>query len=407
MTGNAHLTIPDGPVAAGQIFTLGSSGGPNGATLSTDFGLLNAGLTPFINLTAKATLEAWLASVNVIPLSTIMNLDIHAEQEFVGLAIGDGGIELRTFGNSNFIPVPNGFGANIPVPGIVPPPLNLIVGFPMGDVQVFIPSLDTPPNTSFNSSTNTVTNSQDTETRLGSTPLINYGTIGLGVNGPTKIDFGKVDIDLDVFSLLGGVPLGISGGIPLTATVEINALDLDFGTFLGIGQLLTLKPEDIMVDLLFNVPVKIETSPGVFELRDFWAMKLGDALRIMQPDGDLEITPSYRLDDNLFTNLTELFLTPGFSLDFLQIKFGGVLFSALGLGDYKVFSQFIPVVGDPVPVHDFTDTSFALEGWTDSPGTTLRVLAATDVAYAPEPGTLAMLGFGLVGIGLVRRWRVG
>ena len=403
--GAAQLTIPDGAVAPGQVFTLGSSGGANGATLSTDFGLLNMGLTPFVDLTAKATLEAWLAGSNVFPKSTIMNLDIHPEQELVGLAVGDGGIELRTFGNSTFIPVESGVGTNIPVPGIVPPPLNKFIGFPMGDVQAFIPSLDTPPNSSFDPSTNTVTNSQDTTTRLGSTPLINFGSIGLGVNGPTKIDFAKVDADLDVFSLLAETPLGISGGIPLTATVEINALDLDFGTFLGIGQLLTLTPKDIDVDLMFNVPVEIEVSPGVFELHDFWSMSLGDALHIIQPDTDLVITPRYRLSDNVFTNLTQLFLTPGFSLDFLQIKFGGALFDALGLGDYKVFSQFIPVTGNPIPVHDFTDTNFALGDWTDAPGTPLRILAANEVAAASAPATLAVFGLGLALLVVLRRRR--
>ena len=399
----AQLTVPDGPVAPGQVLTLGSAGALNGTTLATDFDLFNFGLTPFVNLTAKATLEAWAVGNNVIPLQTIMNLPIHAEEEFVGARIGDGGLELRAFGQSTFIDVASGVGFNIPVPGVVPPPLNNFIGFPMGDVQLFIPSLDTPPLSSFDPTTKTVTNTQDTTTRLGSTPLINFGDLGIGANGPTAIDFGMVNVDLDVFSLLDGFALGISGGIPLTATVELNALDLDFGTLLGVGQTLTVTPDDILVDLTFSTPVQVETSPGVFEYKSAWTIRLGDPLNIIQPDGDLQITPKYRLDDNLFTNLTQLFLTPGFTLDFMQIKFGGVLFSALGLGDYKIFSQFIPVTGEPVPVHTFADTEFALADWTIAEGTPLHIAAAANGAAVPEPTTLLLIGISFAGLGLIRR----
>jgi PEP-CTERM motif len=399
----AELTVPESPVAPGQVFTLGSAGAVNDATLATDFDLFNFGLTPFVNLTAKATLEAWAVGANVIPLQTILNLPIHAEEEFIGARIGDGGLELRAFGEATFIDVPSGIGLNIPVPGVVPPPLNHFVGFPMGDVQLFIPSLDTPPLSSFDATAKTVTNKQDTDTRLGATPLITFGDLGIGANGPTAIDFGMVNIDLDVFSLLDGFALGISGGIPLTATVEINALDLDFGTLLGVGQTLTMTPYDILVDLTFSTPVQVETSPGVFEYMSARTIRLGDPLNIVQPDGDLEITPRYRLDDNLFTNLTQLFLTPGFTLDFMQLKFGGVLFSALGLGDYKIFSQFIPVTGDPVPVHTFADKEFALADWTIAEGTPLHIAAAANGATVPEPTTLLLIGIGLAGLGFTRR----
>jgi len=77
----------------------------------------------------------------------------------------------------------------------------------------------------------------------------------------------------------------------------------------------------------------------------------------------------------------------------------------LGLGDYKVFSQFVPVTGSPIPVHDFTDTNFALGDWTDAPGTPLRILAANEVAAAPAPATLAVFGLGLALLVVLRRRR--
>ncbi|HEX9836605.1 MAG TPA: PEP-CTERM sorting domain-containing protein [Alphaproteobacteria bacterium] len=145
----------------------------------------------------------------------------------------------------------------------------------------------------------------------------------------------------------------------------------------------------------------------MFEFKDEWSFRLGDILNIVHPGGDLDITPIYRLSDNLFSNLTQLFLSPGFSLDFLQLKFGGVLFSALGLGDFKVFGQFFPVTGAPAPVHTFANTSFALEDWTTDPGTTMRISApaAADVVAAPEPATLALFVVGLAGLFAIRRRR--
>lgn len=404
--GAGSLTAPDGPVAAGQLVTLGSAGGASGATLASDFDLINVGITPYVNLTARAVLEAWAAGINVIPSTEILNLPIHANTEFVGARIGDGGIELRAFGNDTFVAVPSGVGTNIGVPGIVPWPLSLFVGFPMGDVRLFVPQLDTPPQSVFDVDTGTVTNTQDTTTRLGGTGAISFGRLGIGVSGPTAIDFGQVNVDLDVLSLLAGYPLGLTAGVPLTAMVEINALDLDFGTYFGIGQNLSLTPGDIVVDLAFSAPVQVETAPGVFELLSAWTIRLGDPLSFLHPGGDLEVTPTYRLSDNTFSNLTQLFLTPGFTLDFMQLRFSGALFSALGLGDYRIFSQFIPVTGEPLPVYDFTDTDFALGGWTVAEGTALRILASA--AAVPAPGTLLLLCVGVVALGFARRrYRAG
>ncbi len=149
----------------------------------------------------------------------------------------------------------------------------------------------------------------------GSRTGIEFGALNSGLKDP---DVFRADIDVDGLVAVStgyavGKRIAVPSPVPLVSywSLSLSALDLDVGAVFHFAKDLKFEP-NLDVVLNFNKPTKIETSPGsgVFELRTSKRVSLGDDYEIIHPGGQLYVDTSYSLDRNLFTNDTNLMLSP-------------------------------------------------------------------------------------------------
>ncbi|MEX2175719.1 MAG: PKD domain-containing protein [Pirellulaceae bacterium] len=365
----ASLEVLDDAVLPGELFTIHTSENSGSPTLSTEFSELDASIRGILDASASISLQQYALGAHLININAGFDSGKFSHEIF-GTTIGAERIELRPFGQPSEVSVTGSLGKNISLPAL-PPPLSKFVGFPLADVQLMTPDLNTPPHSTFDGEK--IVNSQ--------LPVIRTG------DGITPIDFAKVDFDIDSLSLLSGLPLGFEFGVPLLSTFEINLLDTDLGAYFGIGQTMSFEAE-LMVDLHFSTPAEVETEPGVFETRSVYRARVGEDVNVIHPGGELSIDPVYSLADNLFTNDTGVMLSPAFTANFLQLKITGVLNSLLGIaGDFYVFQDTL-ALSDPLPIASIFDGQFSLEGFRDVAGQ--RLLVPSLVPPEIDPASLVV-----------------
>ena len=379
--------------APGELVTLTFSELSGLPTMTTEFSDIDFSLSAWADVDMLAALEVYaVGQGGVLPL---FDIDGFYERELFGTTLGQGEVELRLLGLDPIIVDTTGglalktFSVKYP-----PAPPGEDEGGPfeisLADFQLQVPNLDTPPNSTWDEQSQTLTNTQLPIEREISDDDQNL--IGSG-SGFHRTDFAKADIDVDgILGATQGVVLGLSTGIPFVINLEGNLLDLDLGAFFGIGQTMTFEPA-LDVFLNFSDPIEIETSPGVFENVTSHQMGVGDSFSFAHPGGDFTISPFYTLD-NTFTNLTNLMISPVATLQALQFQLSGPAASQAGLAvDLALVHHVFPLV-DPIAATQLGNTEpFKLGGFQTIQGTNL--LLSTAPEQVPEPGTLLLLALGL------------
>ncbi len=144
---------------------------------------------------------------------------------------------------------------------------------------------------------------------------IEFGALNSGLKDP---DVMRADIDVDGFVALStGYPVGIRVAVPTPVplvdywSLSVSALDMDIGAAFHFAKDIKFEP-NLEVVLSFNKSVEIETTPGsgVFETVTSKRIRLGDAHEIIHPGGQLYIETVYSMANNLFTNDTDLMISP-------------------------------------------------------------------------------------------------
>ncbi len=219
------------------------------------------------------------------------------------------------------------------------------------------------------------------------------------LNGGLKDpDVARVDFDIDGILAwttqqpVGGVKASIPSPVPLidAASVSAGLIDEDLGTIFSFEERLRFDPR-LAVDLHFSRPTEVETGPGsgTFERVSVKRVRVGRDIQFHHPGGRLTIDPVYTLDENLFTNDTDLVGAVTVEAEILswQLKILGVpktllpKFSLLtfdsGLADVAKFK-----VVDVNFHDDEEEAAFPLAGFQDVPGSRLVVHGSNEAPQA-------------------------
>ncbi len=232
-------------------------------------------------------------------------------------------------------------------------------------------------------------------TVAGQLPDLNTSTTGTNAAG-NLVSAGTgadplldVDIDLDLIatSLLGLPPLGADVGI-FGASAFYNLLNVLVGADVDIRQEFTFDP-NLLVSLAADDGQVVSGAVG--DSLEFNTFSAGDTL----------VTPTFNLW-NTFTNTTFLDITPTFLIAALE---AGLILDLPGIVNDLGVSDISAILG---PLFSFESQFEVLasipifsQSWMigfDS------ITAAGFIVTVPEPGTLGLLGVGLLMLG-VAGWR--
>lgn len=240
---------------------------------------------------------------------------------------------------------------------------------------------------------------------LGDFSDIDFADI-LTTDAALSADFARLDFDMD--SLIGlavGVPppaspFGVNFSIPTTGidpatglkpptpplVIEANALDIDLVNWFSIDQSLVFRP-NLMAVLNFSKPTAVRlqpTDPWQQVTQFEWALyaDADSSLEIQMPEGGVNITPTYTLRNNLFTNDTRWYYTPGWQTSWLQLKIQGFIATfldvALGFDPNFALSQSTLSPG-PIQMGTTGSTSYTFDQFTDRAGSRITLAAAVPV----------------------------
>jgi hypothetical protein len=350
--------------------------------LETNITLFSASIGAFMRSSAKMDFRVFSAGAPIFD-ETILDFDTGMlHQELAGLTIQGGpnhDIELRVFGQDVWAPAIPDQNYNINCPFLIPPPYSFFVGFPMADVSLFVPDMQTPPHSQID----------EYNSRLVRNAQLPIDREMLSVVGSVmhadkiRIDLARFDVDFDVSTVIAGwpeapIPLGVVAGVPVVAQVEVNVEDWDAGAYFSFAQDMSFEPKQIDVTLHFSEPVGIFDSAGDMQWVTEHTVELGDALEFEHPGGTVVVTPEYVLADNEFRNKTDFVISPVQTTVFLQIKFMGLLLAGLGAPtDYTVYQGTLPL-WEPIHAANVFDSAYALGGFN-------RVMGEPITIYGSVP----------------------
>lgn len=325
--------------------------------------------------------------------STLDGVVRFADSEWLGLNFSPAGVDIRL--KEDTLPLFNGglYRTDLVVPGIRPAPG--VPAFSFADLAVLTPEMDTPVAFGFDcgdcfplreqiDAEDQIQNSLPTGTRqlLAGVHDGSDWALPFTNDGIHDSDFFRLDFDLDVMSLVWGVPLGVIWEGPKlpnkakvlgpVAAVELNAVDVDVASFWSIDQQLTFSPE-LAVILQFTPAVAVRTQDEADSItRDKVTVMAGESVEVIQPAGGVSINPVYTLANNQFTNRTQLRVTFAVQESLLQMRLYGLIPSllgaSLGIPTNFVAFQLTPQLAAPLNLFTSDDSPVALGGFSDQQG---------------------------------------
>ena len=333
--------------------------------------------------------------------STIFDEDHNGVRDtLLGFELDDQTASITGLGLTLPIDIENGVPKTFSVP-IVPMSPVLI---PVADATLFAPDLDIDNAVGFSNIGSPVGLPAGVSTSVKA----DGNRTGNGVLPP---DFARLDLDADAITAANGFPLGARAEFPSTfplpdiANIELNLLDLDVGAFFSLGQEQSFKTEEIFVTLNFNAPTEVETfeGSGVFETVTTKTVVLGTDLKIKHPGGDLQVTPEYSIGSNIYSNRTQITLSPVATLALAQLKIGGAFGALLPENNFSIFEDTFEL-GDTFEIADIFNDAFDLGNFNTQVGSTFSLNASTiSVSAVPVPMSLPLLAGGLGLLGCVGR----
>ncbi|MDY6919517.1 MAG: hypothetical protein SV765_04815 [Pseudomonadota bacterium] len=330
--------------------------------------------------------------------STVDGVVRFADSEWLGLNFSPAGVDIRL--KEETLPLFTGglYRTDLVVPGIRPVPG--VPAFSFADLAVLTPEMNTPVAFGFDCGDCFPLREQvDVDDRIQNTIPTGTRQLLAGAHdgsdwalpftddGIHDSDFFRLDFDMDVMSLVWGVPLGVIWEGPKlpnkakilgpVAAVEMNAVDVDVASFWSIDQELSFTPE-LAVILQFTPAVAVRTeTEAQFSVRDSVTITAGESVEIVQPAGGVAINPVYTLANNQFSNRTQLNVSFAVQESLLQMRVYGLIPSllggSLGMPTNFVAFQLTPQLADPVSIFTTDDSPAPLGGFADLEGDGLFV----------------------------------
>lgn len=347
-----------GILARGQAFNLMPTNSVTDASLQTTFPTLEAYADLVIDVSGSVGAEACVIG-NCEGGDVPITFD-PPDLELVSFNRDASG-KLRLLGTDQLV---FNFGDPIDITRqIPPPPAPGGISQSLGDVTIFVPNLTT--NGAMEAATGNVV-------AAGEADVLQ---LGLDIDGVLSFAFPALKA------------LGLSASVgPFGIGYDI--LDFDAGPFVEITQDFIFDPT-LMVTLDFDQEALVDGFGAV----DTITASLETLPDITLLGSALGITPTFFLD-NLFTNMTGLEIDPFMELNLLS------LMADFSVGPFDFGLLDVSLLDLPLRLENglgfnVFKNSFAL----DFPSFTTESFIVT----VPEPGIVALLGLGFVGVVVMRR----
>ncbi len=356
---SAEAVIPEqGTYGLGDLINLNPTSSLQDGQFSTNLAEASARMEAVLGVRANLSGTACLVGGCVEPNVSIGFADQVRELASFNES-GDGAISI--LGGS---PELFNFGDPINIPSPVP-------GGSLGDITVELPDIDT------------------VGTRQGDR-LVAAG----------EDDFISMKADLDGLLL---APAGLPGlGVTLDAgifSLSGDLVDVNFGPVLKVVQNFEFEPT-LWVELAFDKAVQLADSTIATSIISPWSSLPSFALL-----SDLtRVTPTFFLD-GLFTNRTSLGVDGEFDLSVLQASLSAAI---TGISwDLGSIGPLFSVVerSKLFDLPPLFSSSYALGGFNRLIGESFLLGLSGTAVGVPEPGTLVLLGWGLLGLVALRRRR--
>lgn len=212
-------------------------------------------------------------------------------------------------------------------------------------------------------------------------------------NSDLSSDVFRYELDLDgivCVNSAGTACLGASLGIPLIATFNVDAIDLDLVLWTGWDSSLTFEP-NLQAVLRFSAPVEV-WDPNLGQYVQIAAgtpypvavPANGDGLtsvQVLQPEGGTEVSVEYSFANNQFTSTSEYAVKLAAETSYMKASVGGALgdLFELGVGVPLQFGLLNVITeAPPIPAQTLA-SSYTMATATSFPGPTLTIVdAGTD-----------------------------
>lgn len=214
-----------------------------------------------------------------------------------------------------------------------------------------------------------------------------------------------LDVDNIVSLGLTGTPNLFGGEVDLgVASLTWDLIDVDMGPTLDLVQNFELSPS-LFVDLAFSAPVDVMGRGLVTGLTEMaW-----NALPDMAFLTDTLVTPTFYLgylsggtlirDTAEFLNQLLLDVDGELYVDILDASLDFGIFGSLDFGIGNIFGSSVDLFSTP----PLFASQFGIGGFNAESRSFMVSLYDGAATSVPEPGTLTLLGAGLISMGLLRR----
>ena len=396
----SEFTVDKDTFTAGDVLTIGTDVTLGSSSISSELGGLDGKIEQVLSVSGKLELENYVLGLKTID-STIFDEDHNGVRDtLLGFELDDQTASITGLGLTLPIDIENGVSKTFSVPIAPMSPIKI----PVADATLFAPDLDIDNAVGFSNIGSPVGLPAGVSTSVKA----DGNRTGNGVLPP---DFARLDVDADAITAANGLPLGARAEFPSTfplpdiANIELNLLDLDVGAIFSLGQEQSFKTEEIFVTLNFNAPTEVETfeGSGVFKTVTTKTVVLGTDVKIKHPGGDLQVTPEYSIGSNIYSNRTQITLSPVATLALAQLKIGGALGALLPENNFSIFEDTFEL-GDTFEIADIFNDAFDLGNFNTQVGSTFSLNASTiSVSAVPVPMSLPLLAGGLGLLGCVGR----